>query len=61
MTGGLYWDLRIMPLLVAIVERVSFTVISEKYKRATKNPDLSTRKRGFRERDRRDSNPRPPA
>ena len=61
MTGGLYWDLRIMPLLVAIVERVSFTVISGKYKRATKNPDLSMRKWGFRERDRRDSNPRPPA
>ena len=40
---------------------VSFTVISEKYNRATKNPDISTRKRGFRERDRRDSNPRPPA
>ena len=36
---------------------VSFTVISEKYKRATKTPDLSTRKRGFIERDRRDSNP----
>jgi len=40
---------------------VSFTVISGKYKRATKNPDLSTRKWGLRERDRRDSNPRPPA
>ena len=40
---------------------VSIPVISGKYKRATKNPGLSTRKRGLRERDRRDSNPRPPA
>ena len=29
---------------------VSFTVISEKYKRATKTPGLSMRKRGLRER-----------
>ena len=29
---------------------VSISVISGKYKRATKNPDISTRKRGLRER-----------
>ena len=40
---------------------VSISVISGKYKRETKNPELSTRKRGLRERDRRDSNPRHPA